>query len=85
MPKLVSIEQLPTQLSCTFDVEIVVVIERIPFRLMDLGHLDYSEALYILSQSLRGGKAIWERIGSVNYDDSMICFNQEGHAKIWLS
>lgn len=62
-----------------------VVIERIPYRLIDLGHLGYSEGLYIMEQSLRGGKLIWDKAGSIHYDDSMICFNKKGESKIWLN
>lgn len=43
-----SVNELKQEMLCSSTTPLLVVTERIPFRLSDLGNLNYAEALYIL-------------------------------------
>lgn len=80
-----SVEKGDGDYFCGSGVTVRVVTERIPYRLIDLGHVGYAEGLYIMRKCLRGAELIWKKIGSIEYDATMICFTPKGEAKIWLN
>lgn len=45
---ILSVNELKQEMLCSSTTPLLVVTERIPFRLSDLGNLNYVEALYIL-------------------------------------
>ena len=61
-------------------------LEKIPYKLSDLGQLNYAEALYILSQVLKGAEILYNRFGKkmILFDEEMIGFNIDGICKIWV-
>jgi hypothetical protein len=71
---------------CSGTRQLCIVSEHIPYRLADLGALDYQEALYILTAVLRGGKVLKENaVDFYLLDESNVCFNRKGKCKIWVN
>ena len=47
--------------------------------------MTFSQAIYILSESLRGFKECYDKIGPFELNDRMIGLNKEGSVKVWLN
>lgn len=60
-------------------------MEKIAYRLPDLGSLDYETGLYILRQSFAAMKVLYHKYGAFNITEEMIGFNLEGKCKFWLN
>lgn len=62
-----------------------VVSERIPKRYSELPQLTFKESLYALSESLRGYKDCYSKVGSFDISERMIGINSNGNVKVWLN
>ena len=60
-------------------------LERIPARLGSISCVAEKDIFGIFSQSFRGFWDLYEKIGSFNISENMICFNQYGVVKVWIN
>lgn len=62
-----------------------VVTERIPRRLSDLPVVPQREALYLLSEALRGYDDLYSKVGEFEVTDRMVGLNPQGQVRVWLN
>jgi hypothetical protein len=70
---------------CGNQQNIKVIYERLPLRFKDLPLLTVPQAIYVLSESLRGFRECYDKIGSFELNDRMIGVNTKGNVKVWLN
>jgi len=56
-----------------------------PKRLRDLSFFTFSQAVYVLSESLRGFQECYDKVGPFEVTDRMIGINNKGTVKVWLN
>jgi hypothetical protein len=60
-----------------------VVTEYLPKRLSSVPRFSFQEALYVLTETLKGFREICRRFGPVIIEDDMIAFTQQGRVRCW--
>lgn len=68
---------------CTIAKSVKVVTEYLPKRLSTIPRFSFPEALYVLTEVLKGFREISRRFGAIYIDNEMIAFTQSGRARCW--
>lgn len=62
-----------------------VLVERIPYRLTSVNDLSTNEAFSVLRSAYSGFNTISNFYRNVEPYEDLICFNEEGKCKVWIS
>jgi hypothetical protein len=62
-----------------------VLTERIPLRLNELPQVTFQESVYVLTESLRGYKDCYNKLGPFEVTSEMIGINNDGEIKVWVN
>ena len=62
-----------------------IFIEYIPYKLPDLGALNYEDSIYVLFQCANGLKVLKEKYSVFIIDEELIGFNYLGICKLWIN
>jgi hypothetical protein len=70
---------------CGAEQSLKVVTEYLPKRLSTVSQFSFYEALYILTEVLKGFREVYRRYGPVYINDDMIAFTSHGKARCWCN